>query len=118
MINVDVTVTEKAREYIAKASELIAKNNGKPAIAIWAERIHAWGGSRVEINVDVYTEKEILEAEGFESKGNLNGTNVPLYIQKAAYPFLPEKLNVEQSGSMYKRLYLTDVFPERCEGRC
>jgi hypothetical protein len=41
VINLDVTVTEKAKQYIAKASEIIAKNNEKPAIAIWAERIHA-----------------------------------------------------------------------------
>ena len=41
VINLDITVTEKAQEYIAKASEIIARNSDKPAIAIWAERIHS-----------------------------------------------------------------------------
>lgn len=41
VIKLDITVTEKAKEYIAKASEIIAKNNDKPALAIWMERIRS-----------------------------------------------------------------------------
>ena len=118
MISLDITVTEKAQEYIAKASEIITKNNGKPALAIWTERIRSWGGSRIEINIDLYSEKEILNADGFENKGNINEINIPLYIQKTAYPYLSEKLVIGYSGFMFKKLYLTDYTPVRFQGRC
>ncbi|MEM2144952.1 MAG: hypothetical protein QW279_06300, partial [Candidatus Jordarchaeaceae archaeon] len=71
-----------------------------------------------EINIDVYSEKEILKAEGFENKGQLNGTNLPLYIQKLAYPYLPEKPVIGYSGFLFKKLYLTDYTPVRFQGQC
>jgi hypothetical protein len=41
VIKLEVILSEKAKEYIAKASEIIAKNNDKPALAIWIERIRS-----------------------------------------------------------------------------
>lgn len=71
----------------------------------------------MEIRLDVYPENEILEVEGFENKGNLNGTNIPLYIHKNAYDFLPEKPNIDCSGLLLKRLFISNFTPVRF-GRC
>ena len=72
----------------------------------------------MEIRMDVYPEKEILDVEGFENNGTLDGTDVPFYVHKAAYEFLPEKPNVDYSGFQFRRLRVTNYVPVRFGGRC
>ncbi|MHA1643526.1 MAG: hypothetical protein ACTSV0_00690 [Candidatus Freyarchaeota archaeon] len=48
--------------------------------------------------MDMYPEKEILDVEGLENNGDLEGTDMPFYVHKSAYGFLPEKLNVDYLG--------------------
>ena len=68
--------------------------------------------------MDVYPEKEILDVEGFENNGNLNGTEIQFYIHKTSYEYLPEKPNVDYSGFLLKKLYVTNYTPVRFRGRC
>jgi len=36
-----ISLTERARKYIATAAERILESNEKPVLAVWAERIHS-----------------------------------------------------------------------------
>ncbi|MGQ9723074.1 MAG: hypothetical protein ACUVXA_17360 [Candidatus Jordarchaeum sp.] len=59
-----------------------------------------------------------MEVEGFENKGNLNGTDIQYYVHKTAYELLPENLNVDYSGFLFRKLHITNYAPVRFRGRC
>ncbi|MFB0562873.1 MAG: hypothetical protein ACETWM_16870 [Candidatus Lokiarchaeia archaeon] len=68
--------------------------------------------------MDVYPEKEILDVEEFENNGDLNGTDIEFYVHKTAYELLPQKLSIDYSGFLFRKLYVTNYTPVRFRGRC